>query len=109
MKKAGILSRSKKVPAKLKPELKWQTGDYARHADFHFILPYQFLLLCRLMDITPEQVLNDFMDNLSCGSWKREGRDNAKAKLIEYFIELGYGQQQYAVEDIRSMFKEMDA
>lgn len=51
-----------------KPELKWQTGAYERQANFHFFLPYQFLLLCRLMDITPQQAILDFMDNLSCAS-----------------------------------------
>jgi hypothetical protein len=89
--------------------MKWQTGAYARHANFNFILPYQFLLLCKLMDTTPQQMLIDFMDNLSCSAWKREGRDKAKTYLIEYFIEHGDGQKHYAVEDIRSIFKEMDA
>ncbi len=92
-----------------KPCMKWQTGDYERHADFRFTLPYQFLLLCRLMDITPDQVLTDFMDNLSCGSWKRQGRDKAKEKLIDYFVEHGYGQHHYTAEDIRTIFKELDA
>lgn len=98
-------STSKKTPQKPKPELKWQTGAYERHAEYKFILPYQFLLLCRLMDITPRDVLNDFMDNLYCGSWKREGKDKAKEQLINYFIALGYGQQHYAEDDIRAMFK----
>jgi hypothetical protein len=55
------------------------------------------------------QVIIDFLDCLDCGSWKREGRDKAKEKLIEYFIELGYGKEYYALEDIRLIFKEMDS
>ena len=102
-------STGNKIPRKSKPKLKWQTGDYDRHAEFHFILPYKFLLLCRLMDVTPEGVIRDFADNLSCGSWKREGRDKAKEHLINYFIAHGYGQHHYSEEDIREMFKEMDA
>jgi hypothetical protein len=109
MKQVATVSPKNKPRKKSKPDLKWQTDDYERHAEFRFTLPYQFLLLCKLMDITPEQVLTDFMDNLSCGSWKREGRDKAKEKLIEYFIEHGYGQQHYTVEDIREMFREMNA
>lgn len=97
---------SKKEP---KPVLEWQTGDYKRQTEFKFTLPYQFLLLCKLMDVTPQQVLSDFMDNISCGSWKREGRDKAKNKLIEYFLEHGYGQQYYTVNEIESIFKELDA
>lgn len=61
------------------------------------------------MDVTPEDVIRDFTDNLSCGSWKREGRDKAKEHLINYFITHGYGQHHYSEEDIRGMFKEMDA
>ena len=102
-------STNKRAPRKHKPELKWQTGDYDRYAKYEFILPYQFLLLCKLMDITPEKVVSDFMDNLSCGSWKREGRDGAKEHLINYFIAHGYGQHHYAETDIREIFKEMDA
>jgi hypothetical protein len=94
---------------KYKPLFKWQTGDYERRASFEFILPTQFLLLCKLMDTTPRNLLMDFMDNLSCGNWKRDGRDKAKEKLVEYFIEHGYGQQHYSVEEIRTVFKEMDA
>jgi hypothetical protein len=102
-------SAGKQSQRKPKPELKWQTGAYERHAEYRFILPYQFLLLCRLMDVPPQQVLTDFMDNLSCGSWKRAGRDQAKEHLINYFIAHGYGQHHYTEADIREIFKEMDA
>ncbi len=99
----------KSIPRKPRPELKWQTGDYERHAEFKFVLPYPFLLLCRLVDKTPEDIIRDFADNLSCGSWKREGKGLAKEHLINYFVEYGYGQHHYSSEDIRQMFKEMDA
>lgn len=94
---------------KSKPYFKWQTGAYARHAQYEFIIPDQFLMLCRLIDIPPCDILLDFMGNLACASWKREGRDLAKEHLINYFIAHGYGQQHYTGQDIRTMFKEMDA
>ncbi len=106
MKKA---STGKKEPRKPRPALKWQTGDYDRYANFNFILPQQFLLLCKLMDITPREVVLDFMDNLACRSWKREGRDRAKEHLVNYFIAHGYGQHHYSEDDIRKIFAEMDA
>ncbi|NCU03521.1 MAG: hypothetical protein GXC73_05990, partial [Chitinophagaceae bacterium] len=62
-----------------------------------------------LVDEEPEKLIIDFMDNLSCSSWKREGRDEAKEHLINYFIAHGYGQQHYTEEDLRLMLKEMDA
>lgn len=73
------------------------------------ILPQQFLLLCRLMELTPETLLQDFAQNLSCGSWKREGRDEAKAHLLNYFIAHGYGRHLYTHAEIQQLFKEMDA
>jgi hypothetical protein len=94
---------------KIEAAMDWQTGDFERDATFHFILPYQFLLLCRLMDVTPEQLLTDFMDNLSCGSWKRSGKDEARKKLVEYFLEQGYGQHHYTPDNIHSVFREMNA
>lgn len=108
MKTAKIQSEKKPIK-KPKNGLKWQTGAYDRNAEFRFMLPYQFLLLCRLMDVTPEEVIRDFTDNLSCGSWKRQGRDKAKEHLINYFIDHGYGRQHYTEENIREIFKEMDA
>ena len=108
MKKA-IIPNKKKLIRKPKPKLSWQTGDYDRCVEFNFILPYQFLLLCRLMDTTPEEVIRDFTDNLSCGSWNREGRDKAKEHLVNYFVAHGYGRHHYSEVDIRQMFREMDA
>ncbi len=91
------------------PQMPWQTGDYARDARFSFMLPIPFLLLCKLVNVTPEQILLDFMDNLSFGSWKREGRDEARALLADYFIAYGYGQPKFSTDDLRSIFKELDA
>jgi hypothetical protein len=92
-----------------KSDMDWQINEYARVQEFRFTLPHQFLLLCKLINIPPRQLILDFMDNLSCGSWKREGRDKAKEKLIEYFLEHGYGQDYYTPEDLRTLFREMDS
>jgi len=88
---------------------KWQKGPFARQAAYQWILPYPFLLLCRLVDVTPEQVLLDFMDNLSHGSWNREGREDAKQHLVAYFLAQGYGNALYNEASIRSIFRELDA
>jgi len=94
---------------KIKPELKWQTGIYSRNAVYQLCLPYPFLLLCRLTDQNPQTILLDFMDNLSCASLNRFGRDEAKQHLVNYFIAHGYGQHHYTEEELLQMFKEMDA
>ena len=89
--------------------MKWQIGEYNRSMEFKTLIPYQFLLLCKIVNVTPKEMLLDFMDNLSCGSWRREGRDEINAKLVEYFILHQYGHDDYTIDEIREIFKEMDA
>jgi hypothetical protein len=98
-----------KKNAARRPIMDWQVDNYARIQDFHFTLPYQFLLLCKLVDTPPHQLLLDFMDNLSCGSWGRHGKDKLREKLIEYFLESKYGQNYYTPEELRAIFRELDA
>ena len=92
-----------------KPVMKWQTGDYQQKQTITFELPLQFLMICKLAEVTPQQLLSDFIDNLSTGTWHREGREKARRILIEYFIEHGYGKETYTTDDLRAMFAELDA
>lgn len=109
-KKRTPTNKNKRIlKVRSKPDMPWQVDEYKRDATFNFILPYQFLLLCRLMEVTPDQILTDFMDNLSCGSWKRKEKDLAKQNLIQYFLTHGYGQHHYTVAEIEKIFKELDA
>jgi len=91
------------------PDMDWQTGPYARFARFNFILPYQFLLLCRLMEVTPERVLMDFMTQLGGEGTGPEEQDTTRAYLVHYFIARGYGQQYYTPEQIRQVFAYLGA
>ncbi len=109
MKLKKLNGRSGDRLSKVKPVLEWQTGKYDRQQKFEIIMPYPFLLLCRTMNVTPENVIRDFLDNLSCGSWNRKGRELAKEKLVDYFIEHKYGQEYFSFEDIRKIFRELDA
>lgn len=106
MKKSANKKRGMKKP---KPELKWQTGKYARHANFQFILPYEFLLLCRLWDKSPERVIYEFMVNAGSNSLQHEGNEASKLHLWNYFTAQGYGQQYYSEAEMRDMFKELQA
>lgn len=109
--KTGLKKQTpvKKEAGTLQPRLKWQTGAYRRDADFRFLLPYQFLLLCKLAETPPETILNDFMANLACGSPGTRGSAAAQQALTEYFVQCGYGQARYSIADIRQIFREMDA
>jgi hypothetical protein len=92
-----------------KPAMKWQKGEYAEVQDMRFLVPYSFLLLCKLWGTTPYRVLNDFMDNLSCGSWHRQDRDEAKVYLKHYALGMGYGNEYYTGHDKQKMFTELEA
>lgn len=86
-----------------------QTADFKPTQTITIDIPPQLLMLCRLINIPPKELIIDFMDNLSCGSWRREGRDRAKQLLIEYFIEHGYGRERFSALELQSIFKELDA
>ena len=104
--------KPKKLNQKIKfskPRQSWQVFDYDRRLNLQTILPYQFLLLCKLLNTTPADMITDFLDNLSHASWKRHGRDAAKQKLVEYILLCSYGTNYYSPEDIYQMFKELDS
>lgn len=92
-----------------KPVMKWQTGDYQQKQTFTFELPLQFLMICKLAEVTPQQLLSDFIDNLSNGTWQREGRQKARQLLTDYFIEHGYGKHIFNAQEFHAMFSELDA
>lgn len=87
----------------------WQIEEYSRHQELKFTLPYSFLLLCKLLEVTPRQMLIDFMDNLSFGSWKSEGTQAARTKLKEYVEQQGYGTPFFSSEELNQIFEELNA
>ncbi|MEJ8840886.1 hypothetical protein WG954_00730 [Lacibacter sp. H375] len=97
---------SSKTP---KPELKWQTEHYSRRQEFRFQIPYGFLLLCKLLDTTPNDMLHWFMENCSYCSFEAEGKEQARAHLQDYIIAMHYGQEYYTQENIRQMMNELNA
>ena len=99
----------KKKPRIRKPVMKWQTGEFQRNQTFKFELPVPFLMLCNLINVTPEQMLTDFMDNLSFSLWRREGREKARTALSDYFVEAGYGNKYFTPDELKLMFTELDA
>lgn len=92
-----------------KPRLKWQKGAYERHVEYKFILPYEFLLICKLLDVEPQNVLSDFMNAVSCGSVNGKGKEGAVTKAVEYFLECGYGEKFYSEQSRREMFRELNS
>jgi len=93
---------------KLKPTKKWQVGPYSRTLEFSDYLPYNVLLLCKILNITPRQLITDFLDNFSHDASKREGRDAAKESLVDYAVKMGYGKAYFSEEDVRLLFEDFD-
>ncbi|MBO9591422.1 MAG: hypothetical protein J7599_00850 [Niabella sp.] len=90
------------------PFMEWQTGQYERFARFSFILPYKFLLLCGMVEIPPQKILEDFMATLSGQSTGREEWKIAHKHLKAYFLANGYGQQYYTRKELYQIFTEMN-
>lgn len=95
--------------ARSKSYMKWQKGEYGRSLDIRMELPYPFLLLCRLVNETPKQLIRDFMQNLACTNATDPAKDDVRTFLVEYFIEQGYGRGLYESGAIRQIFAEMEA
>jgi hypothetical protein len=103
--------QAKKPPEKpsIESRYKWDKDHYQRDQTIKFMLPWQFVYLCKLTDVTPREVLDRFMNDLGQESWKRNANDAVRQALIDYFILCGYGQKFYTEPDLRLMFKELDA
>jgi len=97
----------KKEP--VKPVEKPKQGPYSREQDIRLDLPYQFMLLCKLVQVPPERMLRDFMTNVGRDSWDRSPNETKRTTALAYFMECGYGQDFYTPEDLRQIFWYMDA
>lgn len=79
---------------------------YARHQEISFIMPVQFLLICRLLKIEPRKVLYQFMSNLAHESYANGTEQKIAAK--DYFMTCGYGLELYSDGEIEQIFDELD-
>lgn len=86
----------------------WQQKlRFKRKLEYSFLISNHFHLLCNLIQVEPEKVLNDFMDNVGMESFALG--DMQRAKAMEYFLSCGYGLDHYTEEDLRKIFKEMES
>jgi hypothetical protein len=72
------------------PRLPWQTGEFSRDLKLQLLLPYEFLLLCRILDKPPRVIISDFVEQLGQGTWNNESHELARQKLSEYLVEMNY-------------------
>lgn len=67
----------------------------------------QLEMLCETLDTTPEQVLQDFADNLSLDYRYTSGSDERRM-AVEYFMRVGYGMHLFSFDEVESMFDELN-
>lgn len=67
----------------------------------------QLQMLCDTLDITPEQVLQDFADNLSLDYQYTSGSDERRM-AVEYFMRVGYGMHLFEFDEVERMFDELN-
>jgi hypothetical protein len=91
----------------MKNEYDEERHPYSRAQTYRMVLPLQFWLLCRLLKAPPREVIYQFMTNVGRDFEATNGE--LKNKAMEYFLESGYGQDQYTTQDICQMFLELDA
>lgn len=106
-KKAAI--KKKPQRRKPKPSLPWQVGEYAEYRSEEIWIPPQLLLICKILDIPPMDLIDDFLNNAALAAWKREGNETAREKMIEYLMACGYGKKFYSDEERKQILREADA
>lgn len=65
-------------------------------------IPKQLQMLCELLNITPQEVLQGFINDVSL-EIDSNGSDE-RTMAVEYFLRVGYGTHRYDYEDIEMMF-----
>lgn len=67
----------------------------------------QLEMLCETLETTPEQVLQDFADNLSLDYRYTSGSDERRM-AVEYFMRVGYGMHLFEFDEVETMFDELN-
>jgi hypothetical protein len=65
-------------------------------------IPKQLELICQLLEITPQQVLQNFIDDVSLEVNSSGGDERRMA--VEYFMRVGYGMHRYEFDQVEQMF-----
>ena len=71
-------------------------------------VPRQLGMLCELLETTPQQVLQGFLNDLALEVHGSNGSDE-RQMASEYFIRVGYGMHRYNFEEVVQMFDELNS
>ncbi|MBV4358370.1 hypothetical protein [Pinibacter aurantiacus] len=105
----------KKVFQEAKPSLRVasrkeeQTSIDSRLVEYNLVLPLSLQLVCKLVRISPEQILKDFMEVLAHQSISSRKAEKPQMLLVDYFIAMTHRQSNFTEDDMRQMFREAQA
>ena len=99
----------KKKKQRSKKNLFVKDGTYERMQELQFHFPYQFLMLCKLVQVPPKTILSHFMQDVGRDSWQRHKNDEIRILTADYMLLRGYGQDYYTKDDLRQMLEELNA
>ena len=68
----------------------------------------QLQMLCAILEVSPEEVLQQFADNLSLDS-KYTSSSDERSMAVEYFMRCGYGMHIFTFDEIETMFDQLNA
>jgi len=66
-----------------------------------------FAHLCELLETSPEQVLQDFVDNVSLDVCRSHSED-ARSLSVEYFMSMNYGTHVFDPVEIGMIFSHLE-
>jgi hypothetical protein len=65
-------------------------------------IPKQLEMICELLEVTPQAVLQNFIDDVSL-EVNSSGSDERRM-AVEYFMRVGYGMHRYEFDQVEQMF-----
>jgi hypothetical protein len=86
-----------------------QTSTDTRTVQYNLLLPQSLQLVCKLVRVSPETILKDFMEIIAHQSISSTKTEKQQLSLTDYFIAMTHRQSNYAADDIRKMFTEAQA
>jgi hypothetical protein len=69
-------------------------------------MPANFIMLCKLLKVSEEKVLSDFMETFSNESYAMD--HDQRNPLAAYVLKSGYGQEFYTRQEIEKLFSELE-
>jgi hypothetical protein len=70
-------------------------------------VPFQFVLLCRLLGIAPETMLTEFAEHVAMTTWKNQNSENQRKLLREYISEMKYGCERFSAAELKELLQHL--